>query len=106
MTNSKINTNSEIAQLKKVVVHRPDGGVSYIPANKMHEWLYDDILDVYSTEKEYQAFQLLLLLFLSPEQLYKNNEFVIDKDGSIKTKDGKTLLETNPEKEGYYVNQI
>ncbi len=105
MTNSKINTNSEIAQLKKVVVHRPDGGVSYIPANKMHEWLYDDILDVYSTEKEYQAFQLLLLLFLSPEQLYKNNEFVIDKDGSIKIKDGKTLLETNPEKEGYYVNK-
>lgn len=96
---TKLKVNSEIGKLEKVLIHSPDGGIGNVPAHKLHEWLYDDIVDVKHIQKEYQTFQTLLLLFLSPEKLFKNNsEFVINKDRE-------NSLITNPEKENYYADK-
>lgn len=102
---NKIYACSEIAPLKKVMVHSPDGGIGNVPAYKLHEWLYDDILDIRATQNEYRIFQATLLLFLSPEVLFKGKKFAFDKEGNVRQTKGEKLLETNPEAEGYYLSE-
>ncbi len=99
----RIKIYSEIAPLKKVLVHSPDGGIGHVPAGKLHEWLYDDIIDVKASQREYAAFQALLLLFLNPDKLFIDNGFVLKKNGNKRKVDGKKLFVNNPEKEGYYL---
>ena len=95
---------SEIAPLRRVLVHTPDAGLGYVPANKMEEWLYDDIVDLRRIRLEYEAFHTLLLLFLNPDKLFLDGKFALNEQGKIRREDGKRLLETNPEKEDYYVH--
>ncbi len=101
---NKINNRSEIFPLKKVMVHSPDGGIGNVPAHKLHDWLYDDILDVKATQLEYRTFQATLMLFLSPGLLFKGGSFAFDKESNLrKNKAGKKFLQTNPEKLDHYM---
>ena len=102
---SELNVTSEIGCLKKVLVHSPDGGIGNVPTSKLHDWLYDDIVDVGKIQDEYHRFQVLLLLFLEPETLFKDNAFVLDNGKlNLKTSNNKNNFETNPEKLNYFLN--
>jgi arginine deiminase len=86
----KLNVKSEIGRLTKVLIHSPDGGIGNIPPSKLHDWLYDDIIDVEKTQREHKIFVELLLLFLDSEKLY-------NEDGKYKK-----TFEANPEKDDYF----
>ncbi len=105
MTN-EIRVCSEIAPLRKVLIHSPDGGIGNVPVEKLHDWLYDDIVDVKKIQMEHRYFHLLLLAFLSPERLFVDGEFVLDKETKRIRKNEKGLraIEMNPEKIDYYLD--
>lgn len=103
-----IKVTSEIGQLTKVMVHSPDGGIGNVPTSKLHDWLYDDIVDVDKIQDEYSRFQILLILFLDPKVLFGTDQkFVLSKKDkrTKKNSNGVKLFEGNPEKENYFVNE-
>lgn len=93
----KLQVTSEIGLLRKVMIHSPDGGVGNVPTSKIHDWLYDDIVDVRQMQKEYNFFIRILLLFLDPNKLFKKteNELEVFSPNNIKF---------NPEHEEYFGN--
>ncbi|MGY6561219.1 MAG: arginine deiminase family protein [Luteibaculaceae bacterium] len=103
-----VKVTSEIGKLRKVLVHSPDGGIGNVPTNKLHDWLYDDIVDVHKIQQEYVRFKLLLLLFLEPEKIFsKTGEFIL-KTADFNQGSGLSLVkpnELNPEKSSYLVNK-
>lgn len=75
---------SEIGQLQRLLIHSPDGGIGKIAPKKAQELLYEDIVDLYKMQCEYDEYVKVLLAFLDPEKLnqqvlkeaknaYKNN---------------------------------
>ncbi|MFT5823720.1 MAG: arginine deiminase [Crocinitomix sp.] len=98
--NNKLEVNSEIKRLTNVLIHSPDGGIGKVPANKLREWLYDDIVDVKKIQEEYKSFFGLLLLFLSPEYLFsQNGQLLFSEKDEIQ-------LETNPGHPDYFAKSI
>lgn len=105
----EIKVTSEIGKLKKVLIHSPDGGIGNVPTNKLHDWLYDDIVDVEKIQDEYAKFQALLILFLETNLLFDNEgKFLLDIDNNFKSKknlNGDKLFQSNPEKNGYFISE-
>ncbi len=62
----KIHVTSEIGQLKRLIIHSPDGGIGKIVPGKFKEWLYDDTVHLSQMRKEYNNYIKLLLFFLDP----------------------------------------
>ena len=69
----KLNVTSEISELKKVIIHYPDEGLSRISPRKAEQLLFDDIIYLPLMQKEHKIFSDVLRLFLG-----KNN--VIDTE--------------------------
>ena len=69
----KLNVTSEISELKKVIIHYPDEGLSRISPRKAEQLLFDDIIYLPLMQKEHKVFSDILRLFLG-----KNN--VIDTE--------------------------
>ncbi|NDC41753.1 MAG: hypothetical protein EBZ77_09420 [Chitinophagia bacterium] len=65
-----INVSSEIGKLNQLMVHRPDSGIENILIDKLHDWLYDDIVDVKKMQHEYDYYLITLLLFLDKKVLF------------------------------------
>jgi arginine deiminase len=64
-----LQVNSEITQLKKLLIHSPGGEMNNMLPNKREEWLIDDILDTQQVQKEYEQYAKVLLLFLDPSKV-------------------------------------
>lgn len=64
-----LNVFSEIATLKKVIVHRPDEGLSRISPKKAEELLFDDIIHLPLMQQEHQIFIDVLNLFLGKKNV-------------------------------------
>ena len=58
------NVTSEIGELKRVIIHRPDAGLSRISPQKAEELLFDDIVYLPLMQKEHDVFRQVLELFL------------------------------------------
>lgn len=86
----KIEVTSEIGTLRRVLIHSPDGGVGNVPTSKVHDWLYDDVVDVQQMQKEYNYFVIILLLFLDIDKLFDSNKFLPD------------TVKFNPERTDYF----
>jgi arginine deiminase len=54
---------SEIGKLEKVIVHRPDNGLSRISPHKAEELLFDDIIHLPLMQKEHDVFTDVLKFF-------------------------------------------
>ena len=67
-----LHVNSEIGKLRKIIIHHPDKGVANFPPNKMHEILYDDIVDQKQMKTEYSHYLETLYWFLDPELIKAN----------------------------------
>jgi arginine deiminase len=102
----QVKVTSEIGKLRKVMVHSPDGGIGNVPTNKLHDWLYDDIVDVHKIQQEYARFKLLLLLFLEPEKAFDlNGRFLFDLDENTVDLGLGKPEQLNPERKKYIVNE-
>lgn len=64
-----INVNSEIGTLKKVLVHRPDDGISRISPKRAEELLFDDIVYLPKMKEEHDIFTKVLKLFIGEENV-------------------------------------
>ncbi len=64
-----LNVYSEIGKLKKVVIHKPDEGLSRISPKKAEELLFDDIIHLPLMQKEHEIFVDVLKLFLGEKNV-------------------------------------
>ncbi len=64
-----INVNSEIGQLKMVLVHRPDDGISRISPKRAEELLFDDIVHLPKMQEEHDSFTDVLRAFIGAENV-------------------------------------
>jgi len=64
-----IGCNSEIARLRKVIVHRPDGGIGRISPKRSDELLFDDIVHLPKMQEEHDVFVAVLETFLGSENV-------------------------------------
>lgn len=71
-----INVSSEIGRLKKVIVHRPDTGISRITPKRSEELLFDDIVHLPLMQKEHDVFTQVLKLFLGPDNVFETAELL------------------------------
>lgn len=67
--NSNIHVSSEIAPLKRVIVHRPDEGISRISPKKAEELLFDDIVHLPRMQEEHDIFTQVLKVFLGEKNV-------------------------------------
>lgn len=68
MTNL-VNVKSEIGPLRRVIVHRPDEGISRITPKRAEELLFDDIVHLPKMQEEHDVFTDILKAFLGDENV-------------------------------------
>ncbi len=64
MEKASVFVDSEIAPLRRVLVHRPDQGISRISPRRAEELLFDDIVYLPQMQKEHDIFTAVLGAFL------------------------------------------
>ncbi|MCS6968958.1 MAG: arginine deiminase family protein [Cytophagales bacterium] len=65
-----IHVDSEIATLKRLIIHSPDSGLGKVVPSKAQDWLFEDIVHLKTMRKEeYDYYIKLLLYFLDPEKV-------------------------------------
>ncbi len=83
---SKIYVSSEIGQLKRVIVHRPDEGIQRISPKRSDELLFDDIVYLPQMQEEHDVFTKILKAFLGDENVLETQQLIFealenDQDG-------------------------
>ncbi len=66
---SRIHVSSEIAPLRRVIVHRPDEGIARISPRRADELLFDDIVHLPHMQQEHDVFTRVLKAFLGEENV-------------------------------------
>ena len=69
--NQQLHVSSEIGQLKKVIIHRPDDGISRISPKRSAELLFDDIVHLPLMQYEHDIFRKILVSFLGEENVFE-----------------------------------
>ncbi len=76
--NPKIQISSEINPLKRVIVHRPDDGISRISPRRAEELLFDDIVHLPNMQDEHDIFTDILKAFLGKENVLETRQLLIE----------------------------
>ena len=69
MHGHRIEVTSEIGKLEKVIVHKPDSGISRVSPKRSEELLFDDIVFLPKMQEEHKIFIELLEAFLGAENV-------------------------------------
>lgn len=64
-----VNVSSEIGNLQKVIVHRPDSGISRVSPKRAEELLFDDIVFLPQMQKEHDVLTDVLKAFMGDENV-------------------------------------
>lgn len=75
-------SNSEIGQLKSVIVHRPDEGISRISPKRAEELLFDDIVHLPKMQEEHDIFVRILKHFVGPSNVLYAHKLLEDALGA------------------------
>ena len=62
-----VQVNSEIAPLRRVLIHRPDAGTASITPQRAEEMLFDDIVYLPQMQREHDTFSELLRRFIGED---------------------------------------
>jgi arginine deiminase len=84
---TKVEVSSEIGSLKRVIVHRPDSGISRISPKRAEELLFDDIVHLPRMQAEHDTFTQVLKAFLGPENVLETQQLIreaLDADAETK----------------------
>jgi len=76
--NQNINVPNEIGTLKKVIVHRPDQGISRISPKKAEELLFDDIVHLSVMQEEHDVFTDVLHAFMGKENVLETQTLLFE----------------------------
>lgn len=66
---NQVQVSSEIGELKRVIVHRPDDGIARISPKRAEELLFDDIVHLPQMQAEHDVFRAVLEAFLGAENV-------------------------------------
>ena len=64
-----VNVSSEIGNLQKVIVHRPDSGISRVSPKRAEELLFDDIVFLPQMQKEHDVLTDVLKAFIGDKNV-------------------------------------
>ncbi len=78
MKESKVNVSSEIDPLRKVIIHRPDTGISRISPKKAEELLFDDIVYLPKMQEEHDIFRQVLEAFLGKNNVLEIRDLLLE----------------------------
>ena len=78
---AKIQVSSEIDQLKRVIVHRPDEGIARVSPRRAEELLFDDIVYLPQMRKEHNIFTDVLKAFLGDENVLEVEDLLMETLG-------------------------
>jgi arginine deiminase len=73
-----IQVSSEINTLKRVIVHRPDEGISRISPRRAEELLFDDIVHLPNMQEEHDIFTNVLKAFLGEENVLETRQLLVE----------------------------
>lgn len=90
---NKVAANSEIGQLKRVIIHRPDDGIGRISPRHAEDLLFDDIVHLPKMQEEHDVFTNVLKAFLGDENVLEVGELLLEALGNSEDKK-KVLLDT------------
>jgi len=76
--NQNIHVPNEIGTLKKVIVHRPDEGISRISPKKAEELLFDDIVHLAVMQEEHDVFTDILNAFVGKENVLETQTLLFE----------------------------
>jgi arginine deiminase len=82
----QVYVNSEIGELKKVIVHRPDRGIARISPKNAHELLFDDIVHYHQMTKEHETFTEILQEFLGSENVLFAQQLICEALEDVEAK--------------------
>lgn len=77
-----VNVSSEIGNLKRVIVHRPDDGISRISPKRAEELLFDDIVHLPQMQKEHDIFTQVLKAFLGDKNVLETQQLLEEALGA------------------------
>lgn len=79
-TKLKLQVQTEIGRLRKLLIHSPDSGLGKVVPSKAQDWLFEDIVHLDTIRKgEYDYYVKLLMYFLDPSKI-KGKLAQIDAD--------------------------
>jgi arginine deiminase len=68
--NFKIKVNTEIGDLRCLLIHSPDSGLGKVVPSKAQDWLFEDIVHLDTVRrKEYDIYIKVLMYFLDPAKI-------------------------------------
>lgn len=73
-----VNVNSEIGPLEKVIIHRPDSGISRVSPKKSEELLFDDIVYLPQMKVEHDIFRKTLQLLIGKDNVLETNKLIVE----------------------------
>jgi len=75
---SQVFVQSEIGQLQKVIVHRPEQGISRISPKRSDELLFDDIVYLPRIQEEHDIFTSILRKFLGNDNVIYISQLLVE----------------------------
>ena len=75
---NQVFVSSEIAPLKRVIVHKPDEGISRISPKRAEELLFDDIVYLPKMQEEHETFTDLLKAFLGKDNVLETEQLLVE----------------------------
>jgi arginine deiminase len=76
--NQLVHVSSEIGQLQKVIIHKPDVGICRISPKRSAELLFDDIVHLPLMQYEHEIFGKILALFLGSENVLEVETLLLE----------------------------
>ena len=73
-----VHVSSEIAPLRRVIIHRPDAGIARIRPKRAEELLFDDIVHLPHMQEEHDIFRRVLETFLGAENVLESEQLLIE----------------------------
>jgi arginine deiminase len=73
----QVHVSSEIGKLKKVIIHRPDEGISRISPKRSAELLFDDIVHLPLMQYEHDIFKKILATFLGSDNVLEVEDLLL-----------------------------
>jgi len=68
--NFEIKVNTEIGNLRSLLIHSPDSGLGKVVPSKAQDWLFEDIVHLDTIRrKEYDVYVKVLMYFLDPQKI-------------------------------------
>ncbi len=91
-----VQVRSEIAPLRRILIHRPNAGIERLRPDEADEALYDDIVDLRLMREEHEVLTGILSAFVGPENVLEFadllREVAEDETGRLRLLEGIAAL--------------